>query len=107
MSRPLSHTLSGLLITGCVVLLWVFAPSVQAAIPQKAEVFWVHGDTLPQPLVPKQPLGYNQYDAELHRDDPEPHLSHLRSDGFHVADPQVLGDHRGEDRLEARLQFLR
>ena len=68
MSRPLCHTLGGLLKTGCVVLLWVLAPSAQAAIPKKAQVFWVHGDTLPQPLVPKQPLGYNQYDAEMHRE---------------------------------------
>ena len=68
MSRALRRAFVGLLKTGCVALLWCLAPSAHAATPKKAEVFGASGDTLPQSLVPKQPLGYNQYDAELHRE---------------------------------------
>lgn len=68
MSVALHRAFVGLLKTGYVALLWCLAPSAHAAIPQLAQLCSAPGDTLPQPLVPKQPLGYNQYDAEMHRE---------------------------------------
>lgn len=67
MSRALRRAFFGLLKTGCVALLWFLAQSAHAAIPQNAEVICAPGDTVPGSLVPKQPLGYNRYDAEMHR----------------------------------------
>lgn len=67
MSRALRRAFLGLLKTGCVALLWGLVPSAHAASRQNAEVFCTLGDTVPQSLEPKQPLGYNRYDAEMHR----------------------------------------
>lgn len=67
MSRAFRRAFFGLLKTGCVALLWGLVPSAHAASRQNAEVFCTLGDTVPQSLEPKQPLGYNRYDAEMHR----------------------------------------
>lgn len=67
MSRALRRAFLGLLKTGCVALLWGLVPSAHAAFRQNAEVFCTLGDTVPQSLLPQLPVGYNQYNAEMHR----------------------------------------